>query len=406
MINQSVSASYRWAAMLVLGPILCRVAAGPSARAETSDRDATAAKHGRQKRLLPSLRAAILEDADSGRVLYQYNADMEWPPASMAKMLLLLVASEQIKDGHVSMNDPVRISERSARTRGSHVGLVEGESHPLGELMKAALIQSANDAAVAVAEKVGGSVEETVRMMNQRAQELGMTHTVYQTVDGLPPRPTEDADVTTARDLARVAYQIIHTTDLLSWSSLEETPFDGGVSTLHATNHLIGHFDGCDGLKTGFTFRAGYNLTATAKRGDLRFISVILGAPSDNQRFAQSAKLLDWGFEHFQSVPILRNGEPLPVHVQVGPTATIQPVAPRDVRVVVSKSEVGAIHLEYKVPSTMSGPLASGQRMGEVLVQDGDAPVTEVVVVSPFAVDVPAEKVGSTGDNNANPSRN
>jgi len=118
----------------------------------------------------------------------------------MAKMMLLLIASEEIKNGRFSAEDPVRVSERSAHTGGSRVGLEEGQIYPLGELMKAAIIKSANDAAVAVAEKVGGSVEATVRMMNKRAQELGMTRTLYQTVDGLPPRPTHDADVTTARD--------------------------------------------------------------------------------------------------------------------------------------------------------------------------------------------------------------
>jgi len=269
--------------------------------------------------------------------------------------------------------------------------------------MKAALIKSANDAAVAIAEKVGGSVEATVRMMNRRAQELGMTHTLYQTVDGLPPRPTHDADVTTARDLARVAYQIIHTTDLLKWSSQEECPFDGGVCMLHTTNHLIGHFEGCDGLKTGFTFQAGFNLTATAKRGNLRFISVILGAPSNNQRFAQSSKLLDWGFDHFRSVSVLRGGEPLPVHVQVGPTASIQPVAPRDVNVVLPRSEAGDIRLEYQVPSAVNGPLTSGERVGEVLVQCHGETVTEVNAVSPIAVDVPTEQVGAS---NAEPAYN
>ena len=117
----------------------------------------------------------------------------------MVKIMLLLVASEQVKSVRVSLNDPVRVSERSAHTGGSRVGLAEGQIYPLGELMKAAIIKSANDAAVAVAEKVGGSVEATVRMMNNRAQELGMTHTIYQTVDGLPPRPTHEADIKTAR---------------------------------------------------------------------------------------------------------------------------------------------------------------------------------------------------------------
>ena len=145
----------------------------------------------------PLYKGALLEDADSGRVLMEYNAGMEWPPASMAKMMLLLVAQEQINAGRFRSDDLVRVSERSAHTGGSRVGLKEGDVYPLRELMKAALVKSANDAAVAVAEKIGGSVEAMVRMMNERAQQLGMTHTEYQTVDGPPPRPTHDADRTT-----------------------------------------------------------------------------------------------------------------------------------------------------------------------------------------------------------------
>ncbi len=242
-------------------------------------------------------KGALLEDADSGRVLMAYNADMEWPPASMAKMMNLLVAQEQINAGRFSGNDPVRISERVAHTGGTRLGLREGDVYPLRELMKAALVKSANDAAVAVAEKIGGSVEAMVRMMNQRAQELGMTHTEYQTVDGLPPRPGHDVDRTTAYDLATVARAIIRETNLLMWSGQEKMDFDNGVAILNNTNHLIGHFEGCDGLKTGFTYEAGFNVTTTAKRGDMRLVAVILGAPSNPQRFAQAAKLMSWGFD-------------------------------------------------------------------------------------------------------------
>jgi D-alanyl-D-alanine carboxypeptidase (penicillin-binding protein 5/6) len=215
----------------------------------------------------PLYKGALLEDADSGRVLMAYNADMEWPPASMAKMMLLLVAQEQINAGRFKSDELVRISERSAHTGGSRVGLKQGDVYPLRELMKAALVKSANDAAVAVAEKIGGSVEAMVRMMNERARELGMTHTEYQTVDGLPPRPTHDADRTNAYDLATVGRAIIRETNLLMWSSQETMDFDNGVCMLRNTNHLVGHFEGCDGLKTGFTFRAGFNVTTTAKRG-------------------------------------------------------------------------------------------------------------------------------------------
>jgi len=359
--RNSSASSFRAIGIALLALLAFMMASAPPAHAMRRRHAKGVVKHA--KGPIPFYRGALLEDADTGKVLFEENADMEWPPASMAKMMLLLVASEEIKNGRFTLDDPVRISERSAHTGGSRVGLEEGQVYPLGELMKAAIIKSANDAAVAVAEKIGGSVEATVRMMNRRAQELGMTHTLYQTVDGLPPRPTHDADVTTARDLARVAYQIIHTTDLLKWSSQEEAPFDGGVAMLHTTNHLIGRYDGCDGLKTGFTFQAGFNLTATAKRGNLRFISVILGAPSNNQRFAQTAKLLDWGFDHFESVHVLRD-------------------------------QANAIRLEYKVPSAINGPLTSGARVGEVLVENHGEMVTEVTVVSPIAVDVPTEQVG------------
>ena len=265
----------------------------------------------------PLYKGALLEDADSGRVLMAYNADMEWPPASMAKMMLLLVAQEQINAGRFRPEDLVRISERSAHTGGSRVGLKEGDVYPLRELMKAALVKSANDAAVAVAEKIGGSVEAMVRLMNERARALGMNNTEYRTVDGLPPRPTHDADRTDAYDLATVARAIIRETNLLMWSSQESIDFDNGVCMLRNTNHLIGHFDGCDGLKTGFTFQAGFNVTSTAKRGSMRLVAVILGAPSNPQRFAQAGKLMEWGFDNFTSVALLRSGQPLPVHHHV-----------------------------------------------------------------------------------------
>ncbi len=206
----------------------------------------------------PLYKGALLEDADSGRVLMAYNADMEWPPASMAKMMNLLVAQEQINAGRFSGNDLVRISERAAHTGGSRVGLKEGDVYPLRELMKAALVKSANDAAVAVAEKIGGSVEAMVRH-DERAG-AGTRHDAHANIrpsTGLPPRPTHDADRTTAYDLATVARAIIRETNLLMWSGQPHMDFDNGVAILNNTNHLIGRFDGADGLKTGFTYHGG-----------------------------------------------------------------------------------------------------------------------------------------------------
>ncbi len=331
-------------------------------------------------------RATLLEDADSGKVLYEENADLEWPPASMAKMMLLLVASEQIKAGRFRWEDPVRVSERAAHTGGVRLGLRQGEVHPLGELMKAALIKSANDAAVAVGEKIAGSVEACVRMMNQRARELGMANTTYHTVNGLPPRPGHDVDRTDARDLAIVARALIRETALLRWSGLPAATFDGGVRILRNTNHLVGHFEGCDGLKTGFTFQSGFNVTATAKQGNLRLIAVILGAPSNRQRFAQAARLLQWGFDRYTSVAVLRGGAALPVRVQLRSGPVIQPVAARDVKVVLPKGDVAGIRLEYRGPAIINGPVTSGERLGKIVVRDRGATLAEVGALSPVTV--------------------
>jgi serine-type D-Ala-D-Ala carboxypeptidase (penicillin-binding protein 5/6) len=339
--------------------------------------------------------ALLLEDADTGRILYDYNGSTQWPPASMAKMMLLMVAVDQIKAGRLNLNSPATISANAALTRGSRLGLRAGDVIPLGELMKAALIRSANDAAVAVAEAVCGSTERCVQMMNARAQSLGMTQTVYGTVEGLPPTPLHDADVTDAYDLATLARALIHQTNLLQWSGMETAPFDDGVAMLRNTNHLIGHFEGADGIKTGFTLKAGFNLTATARRGDLRLVAVVLGAPSNAQRFVQAAKLLDWGFDNFEKVVVIKQGELLPVQVRVGADEVMQPIAQRAMAVIVPKKDVSALKMDFAVPASLYGPLASDQTVGQVIVRDGSEVLGTVNAVSPSPIALQRAAVGS-----------
>jgi D-alanyl-D-alanine carboxypeptidase (penicillin-binding protein 5/6) len=344
---------------------------------------------------VPLYHAELLMDADSGNVLYADNDKLQWPPASMAKMMLLAVAEDQIKAGRVHYGDAVTISESAATTGGSRLGLREGQVYPLDELMKAALIRSANDAAVAVAERVAGSVENCVRLMNAKARSLGMDDTVYNTVNGLPPHPGHDVDFTTAHDLATLARSIILHTRLLRWSGLEETPFDGGRIMLHNTNHLIGHMEGCDGLKTGFTFQAGFNLTATAIRGDMRLISVVLGAPSNPERFIQSERLLDWGFDNYTKVHVVTRGQALPVQVQVVSGPMIQPVAEDDFALVLPKNQTSDVKVEYTVPPVVQGPVASGQLLGQVVVRKGADVMTRVDAVCPGPGTQPAPVVSA-----------
>jgi serine-type D-Ala-D-Ala carboxypeptidase (penicillin-binding protein 5/6) len=386
-----------WLALAIGGAFLCLGEAGP----------AWAARHHhyyhRTHHVVVAtggggapLRGALVEDGDTGRVLYAYNADMPWPPASMAKMTMLLVAEDQIRSGKFHLTDPVVVSYNAAHTGGTRLGLRTGDVYPLGELMKAALVRSANDAAVAVAEKVGGSTEGCVALMNQKARSLDLRGTHYNTVDGLPPSAGHDVDVTTAYDLATIGRSIIHNTDLLQWSSQEMCPFDNGPVMLHNTNHLIGHFDGCDGIKTGFTYHAGFNLTATAKRGNMRLVAVVLGATSNPGRFGQAARLLDWGFDKFTAMTLARRGETLPVRVQVASGAVIQPVAAEDVKVVLPKQDVSQLKIEYDIPSAFNGPLLAGSPLGLVNVRAGTVVLSRVAAISPVSVGSPGQLAGTS----------
>ena len=323
----------------------------------------------------------------------------------MAKMMLLLVAQEQINSGRFRAADPVRISERAAHTGGSRVGLTQGrfirwriDEGGAGQIGQRRRGRSGRED--------GGSVEAMVRMMNARAQELGMTHTLYQTVDGLPPRPTHDADRTDAYDLAMVGRAIIRETNLLMWSSQQKIDFDNGVCMLNNTNHLIGHFEGCDGLKTGFTFEAGFNVTTTAKRGNMRLIAVILGAPSNQQRFAQAAKLMEWGFDRFTSVSLLKSNQPLPVQVQVSSGPLIQPVAASDLKVVVPRADASAVKLVYDIRPVIDGPVAMGESLGRVIVQNQGQVMTEVMAISPITFAAPQTGGGEVYNASAPPSYN
>jgi len=384
-----------WLAALSVLSALALTAAPANASYRARHHKHTRARHHRAIRVgTVAYHALLLEDADTGRVIYDYNGGLEWPPASMAKMMLLLVAEDQIKAGRFTLNSPVRVSANAAYTGGSRLGLHAGQVIPLGELMKAALIRSANDAAVAVAEEVCGSTERCVEMMNARARSLGMTHTVYGTVEGLPPTPLHDADVTTAYDLATLARTIIHQTGLLQWSCMEAASFDEGATMLHNTNHLIGHFEGADGIKTGFTLKAGFNLTATAQRGNMRLVAIVLGAPSNTQRFIQAAKLLDWGFDNFEKVQIVKQGDLLPTQVRVGQNEVMQPVAGRTVTVIVPKKDVGDLKMDFAVPAMLYGRLVSDETVGQVIVRDRSEVVTTFDAVCPLPAG-PAPGVGS-----------
>ncbi len=205
----------------------------------------------------------------SGRVIFDQDMHKPWPPASMTKMMLMLIVAEKLHDGSLKLTDQVSTSALASKMGGSQVYLKEGETFSLDDMMKAIVVHSANDASMAMAEYIAGSGAAFVVMMNKRAHELGMKDTHYYSPHGLPPAPGEQADMTSAYDSALLARELIKYPDVLRWSSIDTCGFRNNTFELRNTNHLIRTYRGCDGLKTGFYYQAGFNVTATARRGGL-----------------------------------------------------------------------------------------------------------------------------------------
>jgi D-alanyl-D-alanine carboxypeptidase (penicillin-binding protein 5/6) len=240
--------------------------------------------------------AAILVEARSGESLFAHEPHRPWAPASLVKMMLALVAIEKVKARDAALEDSVPAPREAGRFGGAVVGLEPGERFPLREMMKAIVIHSANDAAVAVAEHLAGSAEAFVGLMNRRATELGMKRTRYATVHGLPSAKGREPDVTSAYDTAILARELLKHPEILGWASKPVESFGEGRLALKNTNELIGSYPGADGLKTGSHRAAGFNLVATAERDGSRFVAVVFGAPTSRARFAEAARLLDLGF--------------------------------------------------------------------------------------------------------------
>lgn len=255
-------------------------------------------------------KASLLMDARSGRVLYEQNGDASLPMASVTKLMTLIVILEAVEAGQVQLDDLVSTSEYAASMRGTRVWLEEGEQLPLKELIYAIAVGSANDASVAVAEYLSGSERDFVTLMNQKAQELGMSKTEFSNSNGLPPREGEN-QVMSVRDAAILARYALGVPTLMDYVSTYEYTMRAQTTKkpqLWNYNKLLRRYPGVDGFKTGFTTDAGYCMVVTAERDDLRLIGVIFGASSDAKREAESRALLDYGFTKYRSLVVLPKG--------------------------------------------------------------------------------------------------
>ena len=252
----------------------------------------------------PLFEAYAVADAVDGRVLEGQNTHLRWPQASLTKLMLATVVADRIEGGELKLSDPITASKNAQGMGGTQVFLKAGETFTLDELMTAAMVESANDAAYAIAEHVAGSADGFVALMNRKARELGMADTEFHGVHGLPPAPGGSENLTTCGDMIRLAREALQHPQILNWTSIEQTTFRHGTLVITNKNKLVGRVPGVDGLKTGYTRRAGFNIVATGANGDRRLIVVVLGSPESRIRDAFAAEKFH---EYMQVLPAVHD---------------------------------------------------------------------------------------------------
>lgn len=329
--------------------------------------------------------AAILVDEDSGTVLYEKNADARRPIASITKVMTLLLTFEALEAGKISLDDFVPVSEHAYHMGGSQIWLEPGEEMTLNDMLKAICISSANDAAVAVAEYVGGSEPAFAEMMNARAAELGMTNTHFVNACGLD----EPEHLSTARDVAVMSREmLLHHTEVRDYCSIWMDTLRGGATQLVNTNKLLKSYSGITGLKTGTTGKAGVCISASAERDGLRLIAVVLGAASGKERFQAASTLLDYGFSHFESAAAeLPADAPLSLPVERGTAESVALTYTSPERCLMPKGESSTLQVALDLPQKLAAPIRAGETVGTVKISNGSAELASYPVTAAQDVD-------------------
>lgn len=329
-------------------------------------------------------RAAILIDQTTGTVLYEKEPDMPVPIASITKVMTLLLTFEAIEAGRVGLSDPVPVSEHAYNMGGSQIWLEPGEQFTLDEMLKAICVSSANDAAVAVAELIGGSEPVFVEMMNQKAQQLGMASTHFENACGLD-RP---GHVSTARDVAVMSREMLQNhSEVTQYTGIWMDSLRGGQTQLLNTNKLLKRYAGITGLKTGTTSGAGVCISASATRDGLSLIAVVLGSPSSEDRFAAATTLLDYGFANFEAAaPALPGDAPQTLPVRRGGEETVALTYQLPGGLLLKKGEGASLTARLQLPEELEAPLEAGQQLGSVQLLAGETVLGEYPVTAAAAV--------------------
>ena len=315
------------------------------------------------------LTAAYLCEASTGKVLYSKDEFKAASIASVTKVMTLLLVCEALDAGRFSLSDQVRVSANAASMGGSQVFLEEGERITVEDLIKSAVIASGNDASVALAELCAGSEAAFVKAMNRRAAELGLKNSQFENTTGLDDTTTNHYSC--AADIATISRELIKHSIILEYSSIWQDSIRNGEFTLTNTNRLVRYYDGCNGLKTGSTDKAGYCVSATAKRGNMQLIAVILGARTRDERNAAARELLDYGFANFS---LYEKSEEYIEDIKITKGSIDNaPLYSSSFRTVIDKAKQGSVELEYDIPETIIAPIKAGDSVGKVIYKiDGE----------------------------------
>jgi serine-type D-Ala-D-Ala carboxypeptidase (penicillin-binding protein 5/6) len=332
-------------------------------------------------------KAYIVMEATTGKVLEEQDMHARRAPASMTKLMVAYIVLDKIAKGELHFTDKVRTSREAMKIGGSQVYLKEGEEFTLEESMKAIMIASANDSSYAVSELVSGSSRDFVDLMNETAKSIGMKDTEFTSVHGLPPEAGQKEDLTSCYDMALLAKAILKYPKIIEWTSTKTAPFRGGAFILNNHNKLLTRMPEVDGLKTGFYRETGYNVTATAKKGDLRFIVVVMGSQTAKARDNLACEKLKHAFGEFTSVSVAKKGQPIDKEsfLDDGKFKKIKGVAAADLVIPLLRGKKKEIKQVYNLPR-IKGEVKAGQKLGEVVYQLDNEVVGRVDVVSPTAV--------------------
>ena len=326
-------------------------------------------------------KSAILMDLTTGTVLYEQNAHEKLPPASVTKVMTMLLVMEAIDQGRIGWEDTVTASDAAAAKGGSQIYLKSGETMSVTDMLKAIAVSSANDAACAMAEHIAGSEEAFVQQMNARAAELGMEDTHFVNCTGLDDGPEAAEHLMSAHDIALMSRQLLlHHPEIKKFTTVWMDTLRGGTFGLSNTNKMVRFYSGATGLKTGFTAKAGYCLSASALREGMELVAVVMGAETSKDRFAACKSLLDYGFANYALIrPESRDGS-VPVKLGEADAVTASPV--REPCLLIDKSQKSTVTTQITLDREVTAPVSKGQRLGMLTIRSGEQVLDQIPLVA------------------------